>query len=161
MLKHVLHTYGVNLWVAGALVEDLTAEQMTAQPHGLVNHPCWSLGHLAVTGHRLCELLGLESSLPEGWTEKFKAGTPPDPDPARNPTKDELLGALRRYHEAVAAALPGVDPAALDRETPSEGLRKYFPTVGDQLVFMMTAHEMDHLGQMAAWRRAMGLPPAM
>jgi uncharacterized damage-inducible protein DinB len=40
-------------------------------------------------------------------------------------------------------------------------MRKYFPTVGDQMVFMMTAHEMDHLGQMAAWRRAMGLPPAM
>ena len=28
------------------------------------------------------------------------------------------------------------------------------------IIFMMTSHEMDHLGQLAAWRRAMGLGPA-
>ena len=33
-------------------------------------------------------------------------------------------------------------------------------TVGDMIVFLMTSHEMDHLGQIAAWRRAMGLGAA-
>ena len=28
------------------------------------------------------------------------------------------------------------------------------------IVFLMTSHEMDHLGQVAAWRRAMGLGSA-
>jgi len=44
---------------------------------------------------------------------------------------------------------------------PDEGTRKYFPRIGDHVIYVMTAHEMDHLGQVAAWRRAMGLKPAM
>ena len=42
-----------------------------------------------------------------------------------------------------------------------EKSRGHFPTVGDFVIFLMTAHEMDHLGQIAAWRRAMGLGAAV
>ena len=77
-----------------------------------------------------------------------------------NPTKDELLKVHRQLHERISQAVPKVDQATLDQPNPSEGVRAYFPTIGDQLIFMMTAHEMDHLGQMAAWRRAMGLKSA-
>ncbi len=161
MVKHVLHTYGINLWVAEALVKDLTDEQMSIQPNGLVNHPCWSLGHLAVSGHRLCELIGIENSLPNGWGERFKAGTPPSLDSVSNPSKNQLIAVHRQLHEKVADAFSKIDSAALDRPHPVEDRRKVFPTVGDQVIFMLTAHEMDHLGQMAAWRRAMGLKPAI
>ena len=47
-----------------------------------------------------------------------------------------------------------------DAETPNEQTRAYFPTVGSMVVFIMTSHEMDHLGQVAAWRRAAGLGSA-
>jgi hypothetical protein len=42
-------------------------------------------------------------------------------------------------------------------------LQTFFPTIGDHIVYMITAHQVDHLGQLAAWRRAMGLglKPAM
>ena len=47
MMQHVVFVYGINLMFAKGLVADLTAEQMCQQPHGVVNHPAWSLGHLA------------------------------------------------------------------------------------------------------------------
>ncbi len=161
MLSHVLHSYGLNLMIAEALLKDLSADQMCQQPSGLINHPAWSIGHLAFSGHQLCEMIGIASSLPEGWDATFKAGTPPDPDSTANPAKDELMAVHRRFHERIGEAVPTIDQATLDQPHPNESVRTYFPTVGDMLVFMMTGHEMDHLGQIAAWRRAMGLKPAM
>lgn len=53
-----------------------------------------------------------------------------------------------------------MDAAKLSEPHPNESMRKYFPTVGDMVIFLMTSHEMNHLGQVAAWRRAMGLGSA-
>jgi hypothetical protein len=157
MTKNILHAYGLNLYIAETLVKDLTPEQWTAQPHGLINHPCWSIGHLVKTADDLCRSLGVASTLPDGWAVTFKAGTPPDPDAAANPTKDEVMTAHREFHTKLSEAFSGMDQATLDREHPDENTRKHFPTIGDATVFLLTAHEMDHLGQIAAWRRAMGL----
>lgn len=161
MNNHILHTFGLNLMVAELLVQDLTAEQMTQQPHGLINHPAWNLGHLVSTTHATCQLTGIESSLPDGWAEKFAAGAPPNPDGTQNPSKEELLAEFRACHERLNKALPKIDSETMAKTHPDEDTRKYFPTIGDQIIYMMTAHEMDHLGQVAAWRRAMGLKPAM
>lgn len=161
MNDHILNTFGLNLVVAEMLVSDLDADQMCHQPHGLINHPAWSLGHLVNSAHECYPMIGMTSDLPDGWGAPFKAGTPPNPDPAANPSKEDLLSRFRAAHEALSKALPNIDAATLSKEHPSEGARKYFPTVGDHIIYMMTAHEMDHLGQLAAWRRAMGLAPAM
>ena len=160
MVNQLINTQRMNLFMAEALVKDLTEEQMRAQPHGLVNHPCWSLGHLVVSGHNLCRLLSVASSPPEGWAETF--GRLAKPDDARvDPSKDELLAELRRVHQVLADALTTIDPAALEAAHPKEEFRQYFPTVADNVLYLMTAHETNHLGQVAAWRRAMGLGPAM
>lgn len=161
MLNHVLKTYALNLMVAELLVDDITPEQMCQQPNGLINHPAWSLGHLITSSREAGKLIGAEADLPASWAQKFKAGTPPDPDTAANPSKEELLSELKKIHERLSETLPGVDAAKLEEQHPVEEVRKYFPTVGDQVVYSMTAHEMDHLGQVAAWRRAMGLPPKL
>jgi uncharacterized damage-inducible protein DinB len=163
VLQHVLHTYGMNLGFAKRLVGDLSDDQMCAQPHGVVNHPTWSLGHLAVAADAAGGVLGLISELPAGWAETFKTGGTPSPDKRLFPRKDEVLGVLEAQHARVARALSDADPAALARPHPNEKRRSHFPTVGDFAIFLMTAHEMDHLGQIAAWRRAMGLgaPPAV
>jgi len=160
MLQHVVFTYGFNLDAARRLVGDLTAEQMCQQPHGVVNHPTWSLGHLASASVGLLKLLGHDASLPEGWKDAFKTGGTPSSDPSVFPSKDELLSTLESLHDRVTAAVKAADSATLATPLPHEGRRKYFPTIGDFVVFLMTSHEMDHLGQLAAWRRAMGLGPA-
>jgi len=156
VLQHVLHIYGMNLGFAKRLVKDLSDDQMCAQPHGVVNHPAWSLGHLAVAADAAGVTLGLSSELPTGWAETFKTGGTPAPDKSLFPKKDEILGVLEAQHARVAQALSTVDPAVLTAPA-HEKRRAHFPTAGDFAIFLMTAHEMDHLGQIAAWRRAMGL----
>ena len=160
MLNHVTYLYGFNLGFAERLVKDLSTEQMAAQPGGVINHPAWSLGHLVISADHLGQLLGLDSNLPEDWSEIFQTGGEPSGDASAYPSKEEILGALKGQHTRNAEAVKNTDPSRFTEPHPNEGARKYFPTVGDMVVFMMTSHEMDHLGQIAAWRRAMGLGAA-
>ncbi len=160
MLNHVTYLYGFNLGWAETLVEDLSAEQMAAQPGGVINHPAWSLGHLVISADHLGQLLGLESNLPEGWSETFKTGGEPSGDASAYPSKEEILGALKEQHARNAEAVINIDASRFAEPHPDEARRKYFPTVGDMIIFLMTSHEVGHLGQIAAWRRAMGLGSA-
>lgn len=162
MLQHVVWAYGVNLRIAKSLVADLTADQMCQQPHGLVNHPAWSLGHLVFSSVGLLKFLGHDASPPVGWEEAAFAGAGgiPSSDPSGFPSKDEILSTLESLHDRVTTAVKAADAATLAAPHPYEGARKYFPTLGDHIVYLMTLHEMDHLGQLAAWRRVMGLGPA-
>ena len=38
--------------------------------------------------------------------------------------------------------------------------RELFPTLGAVVAFYLAGHVMNHLGQLSAWRRCIGLPPA-
>lgn len=160
MLTHLLHAYTLQISLASRLVNDIPDDQMCAQPHGLVNHPTWSLGHLIMSAYGAGQMIGIEATAPDGWGELFKTGGTPSGDRAGFPSKDELLAEFAKVHELWSAALQGIDPSVLDAEHPNEKTRAYFPTVGAMIAFMMTSHEMDHLGQIAAWRRAAGLGPA-
>ena len=160
MLNHVTYLYGFNLGWAETLVKDLSTEQMAAQPGGVINHPAWSLGHLVISADHLGRLLGLESNLPEGWSETFKTGGEPSGDASAYPSKEEILGALKEQHARNTGAVINIDVSRFAEPHPDEARRKYFPTVGDMIIFLMTSHEVGHLGQIAAWRRAMGLGSA-
>ena len=160
MLDHVSYLYGFNLNLARMLVKELNADQMVQQPNGVVNHPAWSLGHLTLSADGLGQALGLDSALPAGWDEKFKPGGIPSADVSAYPSKRELLDALAAQHVRNTEAVEKAEPSVFSKPHPNEETRKYFPTMGDMIVFLMTGHEMDHLGQVAAWRRAMGLGSA-
>ncbi len=109
MLNHVTYLYGFNLGFADLLVKDLSAEQMVEQPGGVVNHPAWSLGHLTVAAGYLGELLGLESNVPDGWSETFKTGGEPSGDASAYPSKEEILGALKVQHARNGEAVKNFD----------------------------------------------------
>lgn len=160
MIQHVTYLYQFNLKFAQTLVSDVTREQMVEQPNGLVNHPMWSLGHLTVAADGLGKLFGLDSALPEDWETSFATGGVPSGDIKAYPSKDDLLATLTTEHERNTEAVLKAGSAWFAEPHPHEGTRKYFPTVGDMVIFLMTSHEMDHLGQVAAWRRAMGLGSA-
>ena len=160
MLNHVTYLYEFNLGFAELLVGDVSAEQMTAQPGGVINHPAWSLGHLVIASDNLAQLLGLQSNLPDGWSDTFKTGGEPSGDVAAYPRKEEILGTLDEQHARNTEGVRAMDVSRFAEPHPDEERRKYFPTLGDHIVFMMTSHEMAHLGQIAAWRRAMGLGSA-
>ncbi len=160
MIEHLVYLYEFNLKYAEKLVEDVSIEQMSAQPSGLINHPAWTLGHLGVSADHLGQLLGLQSELAESWRESFKTGGEPSGNPLVYPTKKDLLGTLKVQHERNTVAIQKTSASRFAETHPDEKMRDYFPTVGDMIIFMMTSHEMSHLGQIAAWRRAMGLGSA-
>ena len=161
MIQHVTYVYRFNLGMAQRLVADLAPAQMVLQPSGVVNHPAWSLGHLVMSANGLGRLLGLEPEVPEGWDRVFATGGIPSGDAADYPSKEELLEALAAQHERNTAAALQADPVWFAKPHPDERFRKYFPTVGDVVTFLMTSHETSHLGQISAWRRAADIgPPA-
>ncbi len=157
MLQHLVFSYTFNLQHAQTLVKDLTDEQMVQLPSGLINHPAWTLGHLASASNSLAKTLGRESTFPAEWEEKFKTGGTPSANMSDYPSKDEILSELTKQHDRVTEAVGKADPATFAKEFPDESTRKHFPTVGDFTAYLMSAHEGTHIGQIAAWRRAMGL----
>ena len=72
MIQHVVYLYRFNLNVAARLVGDLTPQQMVEQPAGVVNHPAWSLGHLAMTSNRLAGMFGLGVASPRGMAADLR-----------------------------------------------------------------------------------------
>jgi len=160
MLDQVLFTYRFNLDHINHLVADLSDDQAVQQPHGLLNHPRWTIGHLAFGSNYAAGFLGLESTFAPAWADLFMPGATISSDGSTYPSTTELLTALKAQHERVAGAIGRAPQSLFSQECTDEFLRDHFPTIGNFLGYIMTAHEGDHIGQLACWRRAMNLPPA-
>ena len=159
----ILHAASVNLGYTKLLTNDLTEEQMTAQPipGKVMNHPAWVIGHLARTAHFATgRLTGKEPTIPANWTELFGMKSVPTSDASKYPTKVELLKSLEDGIATFTAAFRVASDEQLATPMP-EPMNKRFPTLGDFAVFLLTSHQSTHLGQLSAWRRASGLPSAM
>lgn len=157
MLTHLLHTYDFNLRHARHLVTGLTAEQGVAQPGGLVNHVCWTLGHLATATDVAMLELGGEMVIPEAVASKFFPGVPITGDVADYPSIEELMGLLEAGHARVAARVPEATAEQLAATPALEMVQRRFSRVGDFIHYIMSGHEGVHLGQIADVRRALGL----
>ena len=160
MLDQVLFTYRFNLDHINHLVADLSDDQAVQQPHGLLNHPRWTIGHLAFGSNYAAGFLGLESTFAPAWGDLFMPGATISSDGSTYPSTTELLTALKAQHERVAGAIAKAPQSLFAQECTDEFLRDHFPTIGNFLGYIMTAHEGDHIGQLACWRRAMTLPLA-
>jgi DinB superfamily len=170
MHEYVLTVFDLGLGTAKKLVADLTDEQMCAQPvpGRVMNHAAFILGHLAWTSDQGVNLL--KASTPAAaalgdsawndaaWKELFAINAKPLSDPKSYPSKEKLLTALEDGHTRFATAMKGVTPEILAQPAP-ERVRSRFPTLGHLLIALLTSHEAGHLGQLSAWRRALGLPP--
>lgn len=151
---------------AQALVADVSDAQMALCPGpGHENHPAWTLGHLVTASDIIGQDVGLASELPPGWGELFLRLGPSDRRlPIADggyPEKARLLEELRRQNDRVIARVASLDPSWLAACGEEWRLSRFFPGRYDTLLFMAACHASLHLGQLAAWRRAMGLPAAM
>jgi len=161
MKQSVIASSDLNLGLAKMLVAGIETVQWTTQFGTMTNHPAWQIGHLVASANLSCKLLGADSWMDESWDELFRMGSIPVDDPGKYPGKDELLAALESGHERVKPLFEQADEAALAKELEAERARARFGTVGNLVVFLMTGHEMFHLGQLSYWRRAAGLGSAM
>ena len=165
-IDNIIKQYDFNLEYAKALVQDLTEEQMTVVPAlGLDNHPAFTLGHLVSGSADLASDLGEDFEMPEGWTQLFVRQGPgyprkPDLDKKKYPSKNELVKELENQHNKVKGLLRSLDESRIN-EPLKWRFANFMPTLGDVIVFMCINHEAMHLGQLAAWRRSMGLESAL
>ena len=162
----ILRQYDFNLIYANELVRDLEENQMTLIPaEGLVNHPAFTLGHLVSGSAMMAEDLGGTIEMPPGWADLFLRKGPgdprmPDPDEKKYPLKRDLLMELEKQHDKVKNKLLEKTPEELNAQF-AWRFGKLMPTLLDLTIFMCVNHEAMHLGQLAAWRRAVGLPSAL
>jgi hypothetical protein len=166
MKTHIINAYAFNLRYAKALVKDVTLDMMTYSPaEGLENHPAFTLGHLISGAALTSKYLGGPYEFAPEWERLFKRNGPGDPrlpeqDTTRYPPKEQLLEELTKQHDLVEGLIQGLDKAEWNEPSPWR-FRNDLPTLGDLLLFMCVTHESMHLGQLAAWRRAMGLDSAL
>jgi hypothetical protein len=155
--SYFLHTVRVNVDYAGQLLKDVHDAQIADQPHGLINHPAWCLGHLANTADFMAARFGRPGVVDPSWAKIFGMGSPaPVADVTKYPTKSALLAAMKDSHENFIAGLLSADDAKL--AAPIEGWKHpWFPSHG-ALAQMIVLHDATHLGQISAWRRLLGYP---
>jgi uncharacterized damage-inducible protein DinB len=166
MVAEIIRQLDFNLAYAKKLVEDISEEQMTIKPSpGLDNHPAFTLGHLATAYANLLNNLTGKFIISEGFKELFARSGPGDPtlpnaDAGIYPSKTRLLAEMEKQHKRLIEYLLQMDQRKLTEKFEWR-FSSYFPTYQDRILFLSVNHYAMHLGQLAAWRRAMGLPSAL
>lgn len=160
MYDYALAQYAWQLEILNEAMAMVADADLACQPIERGNHPAWIVGHLAVSSNNVLKLAGQPSLVSEEWSPLFGRGSQPTSDRGAYPSKDVLLESLSRVHTAVTALVPNLPREVLDRPNPVNlpQLRS-LPTVGNIVMHLLTTHEAFHLGQLSAWRRAMGHAP--
>jgi len=135
----------------------------TGQAANLPNHLAWSLGHCALTMHRVAERVDAKPPLaahfagPGGPPSAFNAeavafGSRPASDPAAYPTLPRCVEIFNAACDRLAATVRSASDAQLNQ------VIKWGPIEAPwwSLVLRMTFHNGFHTGQIADLRRALG-----
>ena len=156
-MQLALHTFGFNLNYTNMLMADVPDERMAEQPPGVANHAAWNLGHIIHSLGFAGQLAGAGPDPTPLADDLYGMGSAPSHDRSKYPSKDELLAQLTATHEQLTPALAALSAEDLARENPNEEFRRMMPTVGNAIVFLITSHYAVHLGELAVWRKAIGL----
>lgn len=157
MKEHVSHAASMNAYYAQVHLSDIPAERWCELPDGVPYHPAWIVGHVASSYALVGRLVGVDTGVPEAWTDLFGWGSSPEPDASKYPAKDELISIFQLSHMRLVDRLGTATAEELSVENPNEMIRRFFPTVGDCIVSILTVHTATHMGQLSVWRRAMGM----
>lgn len=142
------------------LVEDVRDAALTQPTPRGGNHPHWVLGHITfIEGNVSAVILG-ELNPVARWAPLFAPGTEPKADAAGYPSFDELLRTYRDLRARNLQLLEQLGEAGLDRPTksPPKGLEQALGKAGDAFL-LIAMHQMNHRGQLAAARKALGRKP--
>lgn len=164
-------TATVGLRNANRLVAGIPTERFArlAAPAGEPipsNHPAFALGHLCLYPLKVLQLLGRDASgvqPPEGFERLFSKDARCEDDASGSlyPPAQEIIEFFNRSYEAAQAALREASDEQLLAENPVDTpMKQLCPNLGSLLNFYMSGHVTLHLGQISAWRRMEGLPPA-
>jgi uncharacterized damage-inducible protein DinB len=144
------------------LLEGLPDSDWFTQPSEGITHIGWQVGHLAMAEYGLCmfRIRGRrteDAQLMSGrFRKQFSKGSTPNPNPAENPTPDEIRQVLDRVHAQAMNELADLDDAAL-----SDPVDEPYAVTATKLgaLFFCADHEMMHAGQIGVLRRLLGHAP--
>jgi hypothetical protein len=140
-----------------------TDQSCTAQATNLPNHVSWSLGHLALTMHRVAEKVdgqgppssdfGAGSSRTTFNTEAVAFGSKPAADAAAYPSLARSIEIFDAAADRLAAVARGAPDSKFNE------IIKWGPVEAPwwSLVVRMVFHNGFHTGQIADLRRALGM----
>jgi hypothetical protein len=162
--------------LANALIESRTLiaryfkgfddSNRTRQAQQLPNHFAWTLGHLALTVHRVAEKFD-GRAMPEidfvtgdgraGGATKFDTesvcfGSTPVDDPKLYPAHDRCIAIFDDAIQRLVSAIRRTDDAKLETLVTWGGQVKLW-----SLAIRMVFHNGTHCGQLADLRRALGM----
>ena len=143
-----------------ALVADVPPQAMQQQTAPGERHPAWLLGHLLLADCYLLYLLEVQP-LPEDFSALIERHGPSSAPTAEATyhSKDELVARLTATNAARVAHVAAMSAADLAQALPDAFLATAQPTIGHHLQSLVF-HEGYHSGQLSAWRKAHGFPPA-
>ncbi|MGD9633677.1 MAG: DinB family protein [Pirellulales bacterium] len=159
MIDEIVHSHSLVINDLRRLIDDVPDEKMTMQVDTVVNHPAWVIGHLTYSFEAIGGELGITPWLPKVWAGKFGTGSTPVAERESYPSKVDLLKLLADAQQRVVSRLNAIGEPGLSQPLPDIRYREIFPTVGQAVVHVLTAHAALHVGQLTVWRRAVGLPP--
>lgn len=157
LIDAILRTWARQRDYAQRLVADLSSADMTSQPiPGItLNHPAWIFSHIGLYPSVLSAILR-GAPFQDPITSPYGKDSRPVADPAAYAEKDALMAHYFRDHDELAQTLAATDESVLARPIPLPRWEQRFPFIADAIVHLMIDHEMGHLGQLSAWRRAGG-----
>ncbi len=167
----IADTASVGIRNANKLAAGIPAERFgrLASPGGKSiqsNHPAFAIGHLCLYPVKVQQLLGQETAAaepPAGYEALFSkdASCQDDASGSLYPPANEIMSFFNSSYATALETLRAASDAQLTAANPlNTPMKQLCPTLGALLNFYMGGHVTTHLGQISAWRRMEGLPPA-
>ncbi|MHC5020140.1 MAG: DinB family protein, partial [Planctomycetota bacterium] len=142
-MEMLAERYAFNTNAVRGLARGMAGDDWSTR-HAGTNPAHWVLGHIAVYRRRIARELGVD--IPEAaWEEAFKKGTQPD-DCSGYPAPEELLGDIKEYSDAIAAAMPALTAQQRDAAWATFAGKDH--TLESGLSFLYF-HETYHVGQLS------------
>ncbi|MCB1168101.1 MAG: DinB family protein [Leptospiraceae bacterium] len=157
MINVILLGHGRLTEYGAKLIADLSEEQMIAEPAPNMNHPAWVFSHLNAYLPIFQQLMKGEA-FDDPKEHPFGMQSSPQSDRSIYPSKSEILETYTEGNKAAAELLKSLGVEALQKPVQLERWKTTMPDSGSALGYLMLAHHGTHLGQISAWRRALGLP---
>ena len=139
-----------------AVLESIPADRLRERPE--MNHALWTAGHTLGGRAFLGQVCGAGDLGCGRYSDDFGVGSKPGEVP--DVDKETLVADLKASNAAAVEAVKAMTDEQAAAESPMAQYGPLFATNAGMASYLLGVHEAEHLGQLKAWRRAIGLAPA-
>lgn len=161
--EYLMHCLRLTIDYGDELTTDIPDAIFAHIPHPGMNHPAFCIGHLSLYPNELLRMVGrkIASSTRPVFSQCSERARNASSKTDATPPKHEIVHYYLERHQVLCDAIRDVgdDLLPLMQRSPQLPFKRWFPTVGSTLVYYLNNHHMQHLGQISAWRRVVGLDP--